>query len=60
MHYGPLEGMGELKSEQIEQSLKDSVAGIRENAIRLAELHLKESPGLAKALLALQNDPNAK
>jgi len=55
-----LEGLGELKPEQIEQSLKDSAAGIRENAIQLAELHLKESPGLAKALLALQNDPNAK
>ena len=55
-----LEGLGELKQEQIEQSLKDSEAGIRENAVQLAELHLKQSPGLAKALLALRNDPNAK
>ncbi|HET9432290.1 MAG TPA: dehydrogenase, partial [Chitinophagaceae bacterium] len=55
-----LEGLGELKQEQIEHSLKDSVAGIRENAVQLAELHLKQSPGLAKALLNLRNDPDAK
>jgi putative membrane-bound dehydrogenase-like protein len=55
-----LEGLGELKTEQIEQALKDSVAGIRENALQLAELHLQQSPGLAKALLAMHNDPNAK
>ncbi|MEO8766423.1 MAG: PVC-type heme-binding CxxCH protein [Ginsengibacter sp.] len=55
-----LEGLGELKTEQIQQSLKDSVAGIRENAVKLAELHNKESPGIEKALLSLQDDPNAK
>ena len=55
-----LEGLGELKPQQIESSLKDNVAGIRENAIQLAELHLSNSPGLAKALLTLQNDPDAK
>lgn len=55
-----LEGMGELQSEQIRNALKDTVAGIRENAIRLAELHLKADPQLAKSLLALQNDKNAK
>ena len=55
-----LEGLGELKTEQIEQSLKDSVAGIRENGIKLAELHLKERPWLEKSLLVLQKDPDAK
>jgi putative membrane-bound dehydrogenase-like protein len=55
-----LEGMGELKPELIEDALKDTVAGIRENAIKLAELHLSSAPNLAKALLPLQTDPNAK
>lgn len=55
-----LEGLGELNSEQIGEALRDSVAGIRENAIQLAEIHLKKSPGLAKNLLNLQNDADAK
>ena len=55
-----LEGIGELKPERIEQALKDPVAGIRENAIKLAELHLSTAPDLGKALLALQEDPDAK
>lgn len=55
-----LEGMDELKPEIITAALKDSVAGIRENAIKLAEIHLKENPDLAKALYSLQNDNNVK
>jgi putative heme-binding domain-containing protein len=55
-----LEGMGELKPELIEKALKDSAAGIRENAIKLAEIHLSQSPELVKALLPLQSDPNVK
>ncbi|MBS1737905.1 MAG: c-type cytochrome, partial [Bacteroidetes bacterium] len=55
-----LEGIGQLQPQLIEQALKDSVAGIRENGIQLAELHLNSSPSLTNALLALQNDKNAK
>lgn len=55
-----LEGMGELRPAQIMNALKDSVAGIRENAIKLAELHLSDAPQLAEALLPLQNDLNPK
>ena len=55
-----LEGMAELKSQQINQALQDSVAGIRENAIKLAELHLSADPSLATSLLTLQNDKDAK
>ncbi len=55
-----LEGIGALKPELIEKALKDSVAGIRENAIKLSEIHLSQSPELVKALLALQSDPNVK
>jgi len=55
-----LEGMGALTPDLILQSLKDAVAGVRENAIKLAELHLTAAPELAKALLPLQNDNNVK
>lgn len=55
-----LQGLGELKPAHIEAALKDTVTGIRENAIQLAELHLKEQPQLAKSLLSLQNDNNPK
>jgi putative membrane-bound dehydrogenase-like protein len=55
-----LEGMGELKPGLIESALKDSVAGIRENAIRLLELHLPVQPHLAKSLLPLKKDRDPK
>jgi putative membrane-bound dehydrogenase-like protein len=55
-----LEGMGKLSPELIKNALKDTVAGIRENGIRLAELHLSSAPDLAKTLLTLQADPDAK
>lgn len=55
-----LEGMGALTPDLILQALKDTAAGVRENAIKLAELHLGASPELAKALIPLQNDNNVK
>ncbi|GAB3278856.1 c-type cytochrome [Larkinella harenae] len=55
-----LEGMGQLKPTLIERALRDSVAGVRQNAIKLAELHRNEAPELAVKLPALQNDPDAK
>lgn len=55
-----LEGIGELKPDVIRQSLNDSIAGIRENAIRLAEIHLNDDPSLSDALFPLQNDRDPK
>lgn len=55
-----LEGMGQLKTELIEHALKDSVAGLRENAVKLLELHLDESSHLANVLLTMEFDPDAK
>ncbi len=55
-----LEGLHELKPGLIEKALKDPVPGIRENAIKLAELHLPDTPGLATALLSLRDDAGAK
>jgi putative membrane-bound dehydrogenase-like protein len=55
-----LEGLGALRPWIISNALKDSIAGIRENAVKLAELYLTESPELVKPLLTLQSDPDAK
>ncbi|HMG90402.1 MAG TPA: PVC-type heme-binding CxxCH protein [Chryseolinea sp.] len=54
-----LEALSELKKEHIEAALRDPVAGIRENAIRLAELHLSEFKD-AQPLLKLQDDADPK
>lgn len=53
-----LEGMQQLSTDLIRGALQDPVAGLRENAIRLAERHLASDTGLVSALLALQNDPD--
>ena len=55
-----LEGVNKLTSDLITNALKDSSAGIRENAIKLTELHLDKDPNLVPALLTLQDDGNAK
>jgi putative membrane-bound dehydrogenase-like protein len=55
-----LEGIGELKREVIQQALKDPVAGVRENAIKLSEPHFSNSPELQNALLSLKEDTDAK
>src|SRR5215203_6054171 len=55
-----LEGLSSLPTELIQQALKDPVAGVRENAIKLAGLHLAGAPQLSKHLIALHDDPDAK
>lgn len=55
-----LQGMNAMQTDLIKNALKDTVAGIRENAIKLAELHLKDNPALGTTLLALQNDKDIK
>ncbi|MEO5602783.1 MAG: PVC-type heme-binding CxxCH protein [Cyclobacteriaceae bacterium] len=55
-----LEGMHQLKVELIRKALQDPNAGVRENAIKLAEPHLKASSSLVDGLLALKNDPASK
>ena len=54
-----LEGLGALKPELIRKALQDESAGVRENALRLAERHLEESPELAEALVAMGAEPKA-
>ncbi|MDH5603831.1 MAG: dehydrogenase, partial [Cyclobacteriaceae bacterium] len=55
-----LEGMERITTPLLQQALQDSEAGVRENAIKLTEKHLKEFPGLITDLLALQDDPAPK
>ena len=55
-----LEGMHNLTPELITKALRDPEPGVRENAIKLAELHLGTWPDLLPALLALKGDANEK
>lgn len=55
-----LEGFQAIDVSILQKALHHPVAGIRENAIQLAELHLNQWPVLEKDLLSLQNDPDAK
>lgn len=55
-----LQGMDALDQETLSHSLKDPVPGIRENAIKLSEFFLTDSPALTDLLLALKDDPDPK
>jgi putative membrane-bound dehydrogenase-like protein len=57
-----LEGFGRLESSSIETALQDSVSGVRENAIRLAEVRLRKDPKLAERLLSMdkESDPRVR
>ncbi len=55
-----LDGLGKLDVAEIQAGLADQTAGVRENAIILAEPHLKTAPPLAHALIAMAKDPDAK
>lgn len=55
-----LEGLGALKAGIIEHALTDPEAGIREHAIRLAELKLRTMPSLIPVLYALHNDDSQR
>ncbi len=55
-----LEGLNKLEYDQLEKALHDPVAGIRENAVKLAEIHMADMPLLKKNLLQLENDPDVR
>jgi len=55
-----LEGIGKLDPAEIQTGLADQTAGVRENAIILAEPRLKTSPPLVRALIAMAKDPDAR
>ncbi len=55
-----LQGLGWLQEDILLQALQDETAGVRENAILLAELHLTDFPALASALPAMATDQDPK
>lgn len=55
-----LEGMGELQEGLIEAALEDEEAGIRENAVQLAERRMTESPALQDRIIRMRNDPDPR
>lgn len=55
-----LEGLHQITSAIVLQSLKDEFAGVRENAIKIAELHLKEFPELEPALIHMKKDKDER
>jgi putative membrane-bound dehydrogenase-like protein len=55
-----LDGLGRLAPATVEKALQDASAGVRENAVRLAEPRLTKEPNLVPRLLAMQNDSDAR
>jgi putative membrane-bound dehydrogenase-like protein len=53
-----LEGLGKLEATLIEKALADPEAGVRENAIRLAEPRLSGNAVLVERLLKMERDPD--
>ena len=54
-----LSGLGELADEDVLAGLDDSAAGVRRNAVLLAEPRLKESAGMLEKVQRLSEDPDA-
>lgn len=55
-----LEGLGALNPEHIMLGLQDEQAGVRENAIVLAEQHASAAPNLWQALLDMRDEPSTR
>lgn len=55
-----LEGLGALHPDDLLRALRDTEAGVAENAVKLAEPRLTQFPELLPALTALANHPNEK
>jgi putative membrane-bound dehydrogenase-like protein len=55
-----LDGFHAITPEDLQKAFRHKEAGVRENAIKIAELHLKEFPQLEKDLLIMQNDIASK
>ncbi|MEO6290529.1 MAG: PVC-type heme-binding CxxCH protein [Ginsengibacter sp.] len=55
-----LEGFHANDAVTLGKALHNAAAGVRENAIQVAEMHLTDFPPLEKELFSLQTDPSAK
>jgi len=55
-----LEGLSELRAEEVEKALADSHAGIREHALRLSEPFLEKEAALRARAISLAADPEQR
>jgi putative membrane-bound dehydrogenase-like protein len=55
-----LEGLGQLEPSVIGRALQDASPGVRENAIKLAELHLQRQVSLSERLVKMADDPDPR
>jgi putative membrane-bound dehydrogenase-like protein len=55
-----LDALGGLTVEEVESALKDREAGVREQALKLAEPRLKNSPSLRAAVVGLADDASPR
>jgi putative membrane-bound dehydrogenase-like protein len=55
-----LDGLGELTDKDLLTGLSDKTPGVRENALRLAEPRLKQSPALLNKAVSLAADTDAR
>jgi len=55
-----LEGLHATDATTLIKALHNPTYGVRENAIKIAELHIGQMPQLTNELLALQDDPSPK
>jgi putative membrane-bound dehydrogenase-like protein len=57
---GTIDGLSALQSADIVRAMQDPVAGLREQAVQLAEPRLKDSADLATAVRNAADDPDAR
>src|SRR6266516_2162689 len=55
-----LDGLGKIDENLLQKALDDPEAGVRENAVRLAESHLASHPELVEKLARMTDDPDPK
>ena len=55
-----IEGLGKTDPTLLRLAMKNEAPGVRENAVKIAELHLSQYPELENHLLALRDDPDPK
>ena len=55
-----LDALGEIDDEDIVRALRDPLATVRENAVRIAERRIPSSPRLLDAAIALVGDPDPR
>lgn len=55
-----LEGLQSMDTDLLKSLLKHSVAGVRENAVKIAENYVSDDPTLLRSIMRLSDDPDPK